>query len=70
MTNTTATPAHLHPTACYVCGATRERHNHRLDEGHAYWSNADAARDFAAEDARLSRPGYQEARYVATHRPY
>lgn len=66
---TTETPAHLRPSACYVCG--REEHADATPRGHRFWSNADASAYFAAEDARLSPRGYNtEAAYVAQHRPY
>jgi hypothetical protein len=65
-------PAHLLPERCYVCGGEPgDTHPDPTPSGgHAFWSNADAAAHFAAEDARLSRPGHAEARYVATYRPY
>lgn len=37
-------PVHLAPAACSVCG--RPEHLEQI-EGHVYWSNADAAREFA-----------------------
>ena len=68
----TETPVHLLPTSCHVCGSP-EDHGQTFTltgKGHNFWSNADARAEFAAEDARLSRPGYAEARYVAEYRPY
>lgn len=44
-TKTPATPAHLAPSACYVCGGAE----HPPAELHTFWANADAARFFAAE---------------------
>lgn len=63
------TPTHLLPERCYVCGGT-EHADSTPNGGHRFWSNADAAADFARDAARLSRPGYIEARYVAQYRPY
>ena len=50
-------PRHLMPQSCYVCG--RDPHGATFTDtgkGHDYWSNADAAAYFAAEDARVG-PG-------------
>jgi hypothetical protein len=60
-----ATPAHLAPEACYVCGQSKHP-----DGGHPYWSNADADRHFRAEDAKTRLRETPEARYVRQHRPY
>lgn len=66
------TPAHLKPDACYVCGHGQ----HGQSPGqHPYWSNADAAAEFAAEDAKrtvryANGAATPEAAYVAEHRPY
>lgn len=60
---TTAQPAHQHPDACYVCG-----HKSHPETTHRFWSNADAAVEFAALDA--GRHWSPEAAYVAQHRPY
>lgn len=59
---TTAVPAHLLPTACYVCGGQP----HPTTPLHAYWSNAQAAVDLAEPQTAYS----PEAAYVAQHRPY
>lgn len=68
----TPAPAHLGPERCYVCGHRAGQHTDA--DGHAFWSNADAARDLAAETP-LS-VGYPcgstspEEAYVAEYRPY
>lgn len=71
--------AHLAPDRCYVCGGTEAEHEPRIANGgmtsHSFWSNADAAAEFGAEEHRtrvryangVSTP---EAAYVAEHRPY
>ena len=58
-------PAHLSPSRCYVCGG--EKHPTQPG-GHRFWSNRDAAAEFAALAA--GRHWSPEAAYVATHRPY
>lgn len=58
-------PAHLRPDACYVCGYTEDQHTHTTP--HNFWSNADAAGEFAAQPQGNSDA---EARYVAEYRPY
>lgn len=62
-----ATPMHLRPTSCYVCGSAPHADTFTGTSGHRYWSNADAAAEFAGAPA----PAYNvEAAYVAQHRPY
>lgn len=56
-----ATPAHLAPAACYVCGGAAHGGGH----GHIYWSNADAERELAAIPSSDHDPA---AAYVAEHR--
>lgn len=64
-------PDHLRDDRCHVCGLPDHGPTFTdTGDGHDYWSNADARRYFEAESARLSRSGYQEARYVAQYRPY
>jgi hypothetical protein len=65
-------PAHLRPESCYVCGGTEHP---PVEGGHAYWSNADAAAYFRAEDRGRSvrysdGTTSPEANYVNQHRPY
>lgn len=61
---TVAPPAHLMPTACHVCG--HGSHADTTDRGgHRYWSNADAAREFARQPQGVlpERPeGYYHVR--------
>lgn len=59
-----ATPAHLQPAACYVCGAPEGHHSPAYT--HTYWSNEQAAADFAKEP---QGPTNVEASYVQQHRP-
>lgn len=59
------TPAHLAPENCYVCGLPKV--NHTPGHGHDFWSNAQAAKDFAKEPQGNSDA---EARYVEEYRPY
>jgi hypothetical protein len=58
-------PTHLEAQNCYICGLAAEHHGDA--GGHVFWSNADAAADFAKGP---QGPGGAEARYVAEHRPY
>ncbi len=70
MSNTAALPEreaearHLLPAACYVCGGVQHPDGDPVRYGHSYWSNVDAAADFAREDSRLSRLGFAESSYV------
>lgn len=60
-----ATPAHLQPEACHVCGYTEESHGEAAT--HDFWSNADAEKFLNnLADANTS----PEARYVEEYRPY
>lgn len=68
-TTTTATPRHLRPTSCYVCGGEQHTDGDPAKGGHSFWSNADAHAYFTAEDAKhVTRS--KEAAYVAEYRPY
>lgn len=65
-----ATPAHLAPENCYICGAKPHPDGDPAQDGHHFWSNSDAAADFAEQD-RQNRSTYSpEVAYVAEHRPY
>lgn len=44
---------------CYICGYSE----HPPTAEHNYWSNSDAAAEFAAEDNRLSVPNFVPAEY-------
>lgn len=59
------TPNHLAPESCFVCGYRKGQHTDA--DGHAFWSNADAAKDFAAQP---QADFDAEARYVEEYRPY
>jgi hypothetical protein len=59
------TPNHLAPENCYVCGYPKGQHTDA--DRHSFWSNADAATDFANEPQVTADT---EARYVGEHRPY
>lgn len=61
-----ATPEHLSPAACYVCGG-RAGFSHR-DEDHTYTSIAQAEAAATAADRHTTNA--PEAAYVAEHRPY
>lgn len=62
------TPRHLLPENCYMCGHAPHA---QTPTGHAFWSNADAAAYFKAEDAKqadpyrvsLTGPAFQDAGY-------
>lgn len=58
-------PSHLAPENCYVCALPKEQHGTRGT--HTFWSNADAAKEFAKEPQGNDDV---EARYVSQHRPY
>ena len=55
---------HLAPENCFVCGSSKEQHT---STAHIFWSNAEAAEDFANEP---QADFDAEARYVEEHRPY
>lgn len=65
---------HLAPDRCYVCGG--EKHDDTTAQGgHNFWSNADAAAHFEAEDQKTNvrysnGTTTPEANYVAERRPY
>lgn len=63
---TTTTPAHLLPSACYVCGHAE----HEDTTLHRYWSNAAALAEAREHDAKVRLARTPEAAYVAEHRPY
>lgn len=58
----TTTPAHLAPTACYVCGGQEHQ-----PTGHDYVSNTAAEAWFNRQPQADYSP---EATYVAEYRPY
>lgn len=65
-----ATPAHLAPHHCFVCGAAAH-----ADTDHTFWSNAAAQAEALEQDRRTVHryPGGETspaAAYVAEHRPY
>ena len=61
-----ATPSHLLPTACYVCG--RDEADEVECSGHSFWSVADADAYFAAEDALNGFASTAEERFVLATR--
>lgn len=70
-----ATPAHLLPESCYVCGGADHGNTYdRTGKGHNFWANAAAAAYFHLEDQRPLRVVYSsgedtaEGHYVATTR--
>ncbi len=67
---TMATPAHLAPQNCFICGGAAH-----ADTDHNFWSNAAALAKAREHDRRTEHryPGGEttpEAAYVAEHRPY
>lgn len=66
---TMATPAHLAPQNCFICGGAH------ADTDHKFWSNDTALTEAREHDRRTVHryPGGEtspEAAYVAEHRPY
>ena len=68
--DTPETPTHLLSTSCYICGATEEHPNQTARGGHAFWSNADAAAHFNAEDKRLGNGRTWADGVFAEERPW
>jgi hypothetical protein len=71
--NINETPIHRRPTSCHVCGSANDHGARRSDQGHDFWSNAEAASYFAAEDrgrtfAYSSGETTVEGQFVATTR--
>ncbi len=68
--HTMATPAHLAPRNCFVCGAVPH-----ADTDHTFWSNAAALAAAREEDRRTARhypvgETSPASAYVAERRPY